>query len=167
MAQATYITGTELLKTHDARIVLQLAADDGTPVAAVDADDDPVIVNAIERASAEVEAALLRAGRFTLTSLAAAATDDDWTLKGLVADLAVANLYARRGGGMPDDIRSRQDAARENLKALADGRWIFGTTDAEATAGQPRISIISASQYANRRMVSNSRVFPPRRTELP
>lgn len=160
MAQTTYITVAEWQHGTDDRVLADLMSDDGT--AGTIGEGDLVLLNCIERASADVESYVLRGGRYTLTDLTDLQTDDDWTLKGLVADLATGYLYQIRGGQIPDSAKDRQDRGRETLQELAKGGRIFRDTSA-ISAGTAQVSIITTDQRARSNLVSDGPNFPPTR----
>lgn len=163
MAQQTYITPAELAETFDVRSLQQLASDTGTPV---DHLTDPNVANAIERGSADVEKASFVGGRYTEQDLADLQADDDWTLKGLTARLAIAHLYRRRvGGTVPEDVRLMLDQAKKDLKALSDGEEIFRHAPS-IEAGVARVSVIPAGQRRNLDLASDLPSFPPRRDRV-
>jgi len=157
MAQLTYITYAELIEAFDENLVRRLGSDGTTP----DDGTGAPILNAIERASADVEAVAIKGGRYSLTELTALQTADNWALKGLVCSLTLVKLYERRGP-IPDDIKRLADEVEKKLKQLDDGYYIFGT-DAQG-AGRVGIEVIDVYTRGNLNMVSDSRYFP-RRTD--
>jgi hypothetical protein len=160
MAQATYITVAELVEAYDRRILADLSSDSGIDRGELDSTN-PILSNVIERASADVEAAALVGGRYTTTVLADLQTADDWTLKGLVADLALLHLHDRRGSAPSTSLQERFKRASDMLEKLGEGKVVFnnaGTID----AGTPEVLVISAGDRANLKMVSDEPIFPSR-----
>lgn len=157
MAQTQYITVTEWNLGLDERVMADLSSDDGTVGTVNDANS--VLVNCIERASADVESFALRGGRYTVAALTDLQTDDDWTLKGLVADLATGYLYQIRGGQAPPDIGVRIDRARVALEELGKGSRVFRDADA-IDAGQAQVSVISSSDRKTSALVGDGPNFP-------
>ncbi len=159
MPQATYITPDELARAYDSRPVGELSSDDGT-VGVINPSNE-ILMTAIERASADVESAVLKSRRYTIEDLQALQANDDWTLKGIVADLAVAHLYQRRGTAMPDAWQRAADRAEAQLEALRTGREIF-TDDAAAAAGEPRPRTFTSTARSNLGIISDTPYFPGR-----
>lgn len=159
MAQVSYITEVELLEGFDDRTVGQLASDTGT---AVTLDGTSVeIKNAIERASAMVESGALRGGRYSLADLAALKTADDWSLKGLVAELTIGKLYERRPGTIPQDMKDMLRTAHEKIEALEKGDRIFNDAGA-IVSGKPKVVLLSRFERQQLNMVADQPFFPPR-----
>ncbi len=89
-------TGEDLIAFYDARLVGELASDDGD---AVDVDDIPaheVIVKALSAASGEFTTALRVGGRYTVAQLEALTADDQELMKAIICSLAMARLFRRR-----------------------------------------------------------------------
>lgn len=162
MAQEKYITVAELVEAFDSRDLGDLSSDTGTP-ATVD-ESNAKILNAIERASADVESYALRGQRYSLTDLSDMKADDDWTLKGLVAALAMKKMYARRGGVMPDAIRDAANEATQSLTDLVEGKQVFSNAGAQA-AGRPSIHILSSHERGWLGLASDQDFFPQRQTQ--
>lgn len=160
MAQAKYISVAELAEAYDIRLLEQMASDTGS---AVTADESEArLLNAIERGSADVQAAVLRGGRYTATDLTDLQTADDWTLKGLVAARAIIHVFRRRGGSAPADVQAIADESAQKLDDLRDGRAIFTDADAIA-AGKPKVVVISQGDRDNLNLVADGPNFPKRR----
>lgn len=159
MAQAQYITVAEWQEGTDDNVLAQLASDTGSPE--VDPDNSAVLLNCIERGSADVEKHALRGQRYTGADLAALQTADDWSLKGLVTDLATMHLYRLRGAVIPEAVQSRIDIAQSELNELASGSIVFNDAGAQA-AGAPKVSVISLNTRQNLGLASDSVFFPPR-----
>lgn len=157
MAQTRYITAAELAETYDSRTLAEISSDDGSPAEV--SETNAVVLNAIERASADVESYALRGGRLSAADLTSLVDADDWTLKGIVAALAVAHLYRRRGRSMPEDVRSAFENASKSLKDLDAGRQVFNLA-ASIKAGKPATSVVSVNTRADMRFVSDQPFFP-------
>jgi phage gp36-like protein len=162
MAAPEYATVAQMQAMIDDRLLEQLTSDTGAD-ATVDGSNVP-LMTAIQRASSDVESYAMRGGRYSRADLEALLTAEDTTLIGLVADLVLFHLISRRGGDLPTAVLERVQFARNQLKALAKGEWIFGKDDDSPDAGQPKISVIDLGQRLNLDMVSDSPFFPSRRT---
>ena len=164
MAQAIYITVEELTIAHDIRALQNLGADDAADGTAD--DTNVILLNAIERASADVESFSARGGIYSLKNLGTLRDLDDWTLKGLCVDLAIGHAYRRRGGRIPAELSDRVDKAESTLADLRDGKRVF-SQDAEAiAAGKPRASVVSLSQRERINSVSDTLFYPQRKERV-
>lgn len=158
-----YATVDQFLLSVDERLLANLGSDtnaDGT----VD-DSNDIIVAALTRASHDVMSYALRGGNYTSAQLDALQTAEDWTLIGLVCDLAINALYARRGGEIPESVRNRVSSAMQTLLDLRDGKIVFsGVADEKQAALVPEVQVISATVRGQSSMVSDSPFFPRRAT---
>jgi hypothetical protein len=161
-----YASVTDLAKYADSRMLARLGSDtdaDGTV-----SDANAILAGALERASYEVRTYALRGGQYSSADLDSLQSAGDKTLVGLVCDIAVAILLARRMREVPEAMRMQLARANDTLAALRDGKVIFtGSTDiagTKADAAQATIGIVSASQRGSMRMASDQPFFPPRRT---
>jgi len=131
-------------------------------------DANAILVAALERASYEVRTYAMRGGQYTAAQLDALQAGGDKSLVGLVCDIAVAILLARRMREIPESMRMQLSRANEMLAALRDGKQVFtgdsGVAGGAVEAGQAEISIVSASQRGSLRMASDQPFFPARRT---
>lgn len=164
MAQARYITVAELTEAHDIRSLQNLGADTATDGTAN--SSNTILLNAIERASAQVESFAARGGIYTLTDLTAIQAADDWTLKGLVVELAIAHTYRRRGGRIPADLSDRISEAEKTLEDLRDGKRVFGSDDDAISAGKPSAVVVDQSQRARLNSVADEPFFPQRKERI-
>lgn len=159
-----YATAAQFIANYDEVALRQLAGDDGTD-GAVSLSND-IIDNALRRASDEVRSFTLRGGMYTDADLDALQTSGDLMLVGVVCDVAAGILYARRMADMPESVKARLAKADQTLRDLRAGGVVFGDSAAERQdAGEPSLSIVSASARAKIGMVSDSPFFPGRRTE--
>lgn len=158
MAQTKYITVAELAESYDARLLADLGGD-GSANLVVD-EDNAIITNAIERASAKVESFALRGGRYSEADLAALQADDDWKLKGLVASIAISFLFRRRAGQAPPDIEKEIEAANKDLDDLRDGKTIF-RDDGAIAAGKATAAVLSSGSRGRLGLVADGPFFPP------
>jgi len=160
MAQTKYITIAELKESFDTRLLGQLASYSGTPDALGD-ESNTVVLNAIEKASAEIQSYALRGNRYTSDNLDTIKSDDDWTLKGLCCTLTVKHLFRGKATSAPPDVQSMIDEATATCEALANGDRIFNF-DTAASAGKAAVKVISTQTRGKVNMVSDSQFFPPR-----
>lgn len=162
MAQNKYITVAELAEAFDADLLSGLGTDTTTPGTVN--ESNAILLNAIERASGEIESKSLKGGRYTKSDLSTLQSSDDWILKGLVATLAMKYLYARRAGEVPSAIATMVSDAEEQADELKDGKSIFDH-DASKTAGKISISVIDENTRGRIHMAADSEYFPRRPTQ--
>ncbi len=160
MAQTKYITIAELKESFDTRLLGQLASYSGSPDALSD-ESNTVALNAIEKASAEIQSYALRGNRYTTGDLDTLKTDDDWTLKGLCCTLTVKHLFRGKATSAPPDVQTMIDEATATCEALANGERIFNY-DTAASAGKAAVKVISTQTRGKTNMVSDSQFFPDR-----
>tara|TARA_R110000824_G_scaffold35878_3_gene111921 strand:+ start:247 stop:741 length:495 start_codon:yes stop_codon:yes gene_type:complete len=159
MAQAKYITQSELRESFDIRMISQLATfTGGTPDAST---SNAAVANAIEKASAEIQSYALRGNRYTAGNLDTIHDADDWTLKGLCSTLTMKHLFRGKAAAAPPDVVAMIGEATATLESLGDGKRIFNF-DTAASSGKASISIISNQTRGYIGMVSDSAFFPTR-----
>jgi len=161
MAQQSYISAAEFAEMFDTRVIGQLSSDTGTDAGTSNA----IVLACIEKASGELEAAVLKAGRYTEADLLLLQTDDDSQLKQIVGKLTLLQLYNRRQGVIPSTVEDMRRDTLEQLDMLAKGTRILRDEDA-VVAGKARIKIISQTVRNTARFVSDVPNLPPRRTRL-
>ena len=160
MAQATYISASELAESFDSRMIKQLSSYSGTPQSSV---DNSTVTNAIEKASAEVESYAKRGGIYSTQNLSDLQSDDDWSLKTLVSTLTMKHLFRGKTGNIPPDMSAMIAEATQTLEDLRDGKRVFNLGEAH-TAGQAKAFVISSNVRGNLNMPSDSKFFPTRIT---
>lgn len=161
MAASQYATVANLATMFDERALAELSSDDDSDGTVGESND--ILLGAIYRASADVEMAVKKGGRYTSDQLDALQAATDWGLIGLVCDLAVANLFNRRGMKLPSSVRDRKNDAEDKLRMLANGELVFGQGDEQIGAGKPDLTVIATTVRGQIGMVSDSSFFPMRR----
>ena len=157
MPQDRYITVAEFSESYDSRLLAQLGSDTGVP--GLVNESNSILLNAIEQASGNIEAAALVGGRYTSTDLVALVAEDDWHLKSVTAALAIGHLYDRRGGLMPDTILRKVRAAHDFLAKLREGIQIFPESESAAAAGKSTAYVVTSADRQNLRLVSETPYF--------
>lgn len=160
MAQTKYITIAELKESFDSRMLGQLASYSGTPDALSD-ETNAVALNAIEKASAEIQSYALRGNRYTADNLDTIHAADDWTLKGLCATLTVKHMFRGKATQAPPDVVSMIEEAKELCEALGSGGRIFNF-DTAASGGKAAVKIISSNTRGKINLASDQQFFPDR-----
>jgi hypothetical protein len=171
---AVYLTPAEFIYYFDRRRLTKLASDEGQ--AAVELNDNPIVLVAIRNASAELDSNLQRGGRYsrqTMEDICEAARDTGLSdadraaaqkraapIQELVAQLAYGRMLARRGLAAAE-LRAQapqyEDALRR-LEQLAGGASIFDN-EAAINAGKPQVRTIgrrNQSITALNRLFSNT-----------
>ena len=160
MAQTKYITIAELKESFDTRMIAQLASYSGSPASLSD-ESNTIALNAIEKASAEVQSYALRGNRYSSNDLDTIKSNDDWTLKGLCCTLTMKHLFRGKATSAPPDVQSMIEEATATCEALGKGERIFNF-DTAASAGKAAVKVISSQTRGQTNMVSDSRFFPDR-----
>jgi len=159
MAQTKYISVAELIESFDYRMLSQLCSYSGSP--GTMNESNTIALNAIEKASAEVQSYALRGNRYTADNLDTINTNDDWTLKGLCCTLTVKHLFRGKATSAPPDVQSMIEEATATCEALAKGERIFNF-DTAASAGKAAVKVISTQTRGRMNMVSDTQFFPDR-----
>jgi hypothetical protein len=160
MAQTKYITIAELKESFDSRMLGQLGSYSGTPDALGD-ESNTVILNSIEKASAEIQSYALRGNRYTADNLDTIKDDDDWTLKGLCATLTVKHLFRGKATQAPADIVQMIEEGKEICEALGSGGQIFNF-DQAVSGGEASVVLIPSNTRGQLRLASDQQFFPDR-----
>jgi len=132
-----YALPSDLTSYFDTAVVADLAADDGVP--AQDTTNNANINRALSSASGEINSAVLVAGIYATTDLAALTGDDLERLKELTCTLAMAKLIRRR----PEKYGSEAYQAfvkdtEETLDRIRKGERLFNLP-APIDAGLPEV----------------------------
>lgn len=127
-SSTSYASASDLLARYDARVLGDLVADAGARVSSVGLATDANLSVALKRASGEVEAACLVAGKYTPTDLSGLTGMAKELLIGLVCDVAAWFLMVRRYPDMKPTEAVKM--ALERLGQLREGVRIFGLQEA-------------------------------------
>lgn len=131
-----YATADDLSARFDARGVAQLASDNDDPVDDADLSSNPVVAAALEDASADIDAALLAAGRYSAADLAGLTGTSLALLKRMTCELAHVYLTERRANLSDDQTRRHEAIRTRHLEPLRKGTNVFGLPEA-IEAGLP------------------------------
>jgi hypothetical protein len=157
-----YATVTEFSKVVDVRALAELGGDSDAD-STVDANN-AILTGALTRASHEVRSYALRGAQYSSADLDTLQAADDWSLKGLVCDIALGILIARRVGGIPDSVKDRLAKANQSLLDLRDGKIVFGgLANVRADAGVPGVSVVSIPERERLGMATDQPFYPSRR----
>lgn len=163
-----YAEPSDLISRYDVAVLGDLVADDGIRVSASDLEDDAVLLEVLQTASGQVEAAMLCGNRYSPDELSGLTGNSASHLKQIVCLIAIAILFERRPAvnSMHADLYlKRADAYLEDLRH---GKNLFNLAEALVDAN-PTISGPSSIDYRNINMLPDRmvRYFPSRKQRLP
>ena len=153
-----YATAQDLIDRFDVRLLGDLASDTDAFVAEADLPSNARIAAALTDASAVVDSALLAAGKLTQPQLDEIKTDGDPTLRRIVSDLALGDLYSARGRGVPDGHRQRVDRAEDDLAAIRRGTHAINVSRVQSSS-VPGATRSRPETRSGQRRVSDSPIF--------
>ena len=164
MAHAAY---TDLVKRFDERTIAELASDTGSPEA--DLSGSAVVTAALSSASGRINSAVMQAGLYTTTELAALTGDDLAFLVDLTCELAMAWIVRRRPS--PDSAewaKALFERTEETLERIRQGHNLFNI-EVKKTAGQPEIDGPAVPDYTRLNMIPERtrNFYPSRASRLP
>ncbi len=146
-----YCTGAVLVQLYDWRVLSQLLSDTDAPLA-TSGTVATAALPFLKAASGKVEMAAFTGGRYTAADLAALTGNMQAKLQRLVADIAVEEIYRRRGTQQVEPLPQFEEAG-EVLEALANGWVIFGIAEV-IDASTMDHTTDSAQDVENRNLVS-------------
>jgi hypothetical protein len=160
----SYCDPLTMLKMYDRRVVAEICSDDDNPTDASALPTNPNLLNALQAASGEIEAACMVAGRYQAVDLQALLNQGGngaAFLQMLCADLAMGRLVNRRQI-VDVKVPAAVEEARKLLDRLRTGDKIFGFAEVQA-AGIVNNAIELGSQlYSLDLMSGMSRAFGTR-----
>jgi len=165
---ASYASPADLVARYDARTIGDLAGDAGTRVSSANILTDTNVQTALDDASGEIEAALLKGKRYTAAILAGLTGNSLALLKRICCQIAIARLWERRPWIGTDDQVSAEQAlqdARAALAKLKSGEEVFDLLPQE-NAGLGQISTPSRVNVRARNLQVDElrgKIYPRRR----
>lgn len=149
-----YAAVADLQEYYDWREIGDMISDSKEQVSALDQTTPGNMYNTrlsrfLDRASGEVEAAVLRGGRYTAADLAGLTGNARELLRGIVCEFVVLYLFERKPFYKPELLEQFRKAKTERLQLLASGENIFGGIPAVVEAGKPQIDGPSTETYSN------------------
>lgn len=152
-----YATPADLQEYYDWHEIGDLISDSKECISALDQTTAGNMYNTrlqrfLDRASGEVEAAVLRGGRYTAADLAGLTGNARELLRGIVCEFVVLYLFERKPLYRPEVLEQFRKAKTERLTLLANGTNIFGGLPAVVEAGKPAIdgpSLVTYDTYLN------------------
>ena len=163
-----YADAEDLVARFDAKVIGDMAADDGKTIAESDLGSDAKVTAALASASGQVNAAVTRGNRYLIADLTALTGDDLAFLKDIVCKIAYVNLDARKQYTQSNENTT---AMREEyniwLEHLSNGDWIFGV-DGTKDAGLLNVDTITRVDIRNNWELwvdkGRGHIYPTRRT---
>jgi phage gp36-like protein len=158
-----YAQYSDLIARFDQREVDALISDTDEDELGIDAPNNPKLQAALGDASGDVEAALMRGGRYSISDLQSLTGNSLNLLARMTADIAMQYLLERRPGQDPDRIEHQRDIARRHLKRLASGEDIFNL-QALPEAGQVHTNGPTIDTFINLHLIRDrTRHYYPHR----
>lgn len=161
-----YATPTDLITRYDRNLIADLAGDEGTPGDPLTSDR---VLQALEAATGEIDAACRLGGRYLPSELAALGGADAAFLKDITCQLAMLRLVGVRVQSIGElaykTLRETSDRVLDDLRS---GRLIFGTPAAER-AVTPAVDGPSAITYDRLNLLPDRtrNYYPNRQSRLP
>src|ERR1019366_7439340 len=93
---ASYATPADLLQQYDWRTVGDFISDSPEEISSNDQLTDPILLQILAAASGDIEAALLRAGRYQVSDLTGLTGNPLALLKRITCEIAIAYVFERR-----------------------------------------------------------------------
>lgn len=158
-----YATAADMIARYDVRTIGDLVFDDGTAADSSDISSSSVVTAALDDAAGEIEAALLRGGRYTRADLQSLTGNSLSYLKRINCKLAFWYLWERRPAWDNDQYEQSKADARRVIQQLASGQEIFDL-DKVVDAGTPMVTAPTQAEFDRRNLPIErfSRFYPPR-----
>jgi phage gp36-like protein len=134
-----YATPADLLLRKSEQTIGQLVSEDGTAVSSGALATDDKVLAALESASGAIDAALLQAGRYEPSDLAALTDNSLAHLKHITCEIAMAYLFAIKPTYATDDYKAQMDLHDLYLERLRKGENVFNISKV-IEAGTPKLS---------------------------
>ena len=146
---ADHVDSDDLNARFDARSIAQLASDTGTAIAITQFSTDVNVTAALDSAEGEILSALLVGGRYTADDLTALTGSHQAYLKDLICRVAMLLLLRRRPKVDAKLYEQLNKFWETNLKALQDGKAIFGGNQSDIDASRANVDGISYNDMVN------------------
>lgn len=161
-----YATVEHLIMCFDERLLADLVRDDGQ--AEVNLASNQNVDSALQRATADINAAVLVGKMYDLDDLEALSGDDAWLLREICCELAMLRLIRRRVweskyGSLREDLKKGTEAYLDRIRK---GERVFNIEE-NIEAGLATYDGLSRYEYDNQRWMRDrySGFYPAR--ELP
>lgn len=158
-----YATPADLIKRYDVRTIGDLAGDTGERVLADDVATDANVLELLDDASGEIDAALLVGGMYSPADLTGLAGANAKKLVRLTCDIATLYLFERRPAYDPDRTEVLRERYKQSLTDLRKGENVFNISD-NIAAGKPSIDGPTTADYDRLNLLPDRvRNYYPRR----
>ena len=128
---SAYATTAQLIERFDARVLGDIASDDGAAVSEPGLAANPKLLAALNSASGEVEASVIAGGIYTVAQLVAMTGNAQYLLVDLTCCVAMCKLLKRRASSSSEALmKAVCEDAREMIQSLRKGEAVFGGTSA-------------------------------------
>lgn len=156
------VTVADLVNRWDARLLAQLARDDGQ--LETNLASNPRISAALRGAEGQLRAAILKGGRYSIEELEQLDPEDLEFYKDIVCNLAMLRLAAARVNTIGGDIyKTLREDTQQLLRQLESGEMIFASPRARKGSLPEGRAITLAQFHAQNLLVDRcTRFYPPR-----
>lgn len=155
-SQTSFITTAQFLNRKDWRAVAQLVMDDGTQATEGSLASNANLEAILMESSGEVESALVASLRYTSADLQAVNGISSSYLQGIVADIAMWNLFGRRPAQEPPEmVTMKKDDAWRRIDSLRNGETILAFVEVQE-AGVPINEYMTPLSLNNNNLFSHS-----------
>lgn len=137
-----FATAADMVNHYDVNTLGDLCSDDGTPVAEGGLAANAKMVAALNSATGRIQAAALRAGRYTVQDLEGLTGESAAYLATLTCRLAFWHLWQRKPYTEDQQRQEAKANADEALEAIRTGDDCFNV-QAAIDAGHPTVSTVS------------------------
>ena len=138
-----YAAISDLQNRYDQRLIAQASSDDNSGSLA-----SAVINAALADASYEFNAAVLQGSIYNISDVTTLLSTGDTIVTRVVCDIAMRNLFARRGRGTPDFIQKNIERSDKFVEALRSGKRVLNVSKNRAADAISQITL-PFSGYAN------------------
>lgn len=160
---ASYADGDELLKRKDWRTIGDLVSDSGTQVAEASLASDANVLQALEDASGDIDAALLVGGRYSTEDLEALTGNALAHLQRITCELAMYDLMCRRPDIDVERLEYYQKMRATFLEPLRTGQNVFNIVE-NIAAGKASVDGPTTLGFQDLNLVRDRtrHYYPPR-----
>ena len=159
-----YCSAAQFLKRFDDRDVRDLVSDTGTAVTTGAIATDEILLQVLDDASGDIDAALQAGGRYSAADLSGLTGNNANKLERMTAEIAMLYLLERRPSFNPDQLERFEKIRNRHLEPLRKGTNIFALADA-ITAGAASVDGPTTQNYTDLNLVRDrvQNYYPRRR----
>ncbi len=138
-----YAEISDLQNRYDQRLIAQASSDDNSGSLA-----SGVVNAALADASYEFNAAVLQGSIYQISDVLALQSTGDTMVTRVVCDIAMRNLFARRGRGTPDYIQKNIERSDKFIEAIRTGKRVLNVPKNRAADSIEQV-MVPFTGYAN------------------